>query len=234
MPSGILLLNKPVGIRSTDCVNRIKRALKEKVGHAGTLDSTACGLLIILVGSATRLSDSVMAFQKVYRTTVKLGEETDTADASGKVIFSAEANEVSEDQIDAILPQFEGEIMQSPPEISAIKVGGRPSHKIARSGKNENFSLPPRPVKVYSIKRSSPLIDCKFELNIRCGKGTYIRSIARDIGRVMGCGGHVVKLERLSIGRFLLDNAVGFESISDEKVLTENILTIHDISEYKE
>lgn len=218
MPNGILLLNKPEGVRSTACVSRAKRILKEKVGHAGTLDSTARGLLVILVGAATKLSDAVMKLPKLYRAVIKLGSETDTADASGKVIFSGDISSVCDKNIDSVLLRFQGKIMQSPPEISAIKVGGKPAHKIARSGNAEGFSLPPRPVEVYSIKRISSFQDSKFEIEVHCGKGVYIRSIARDIGRALGCGGHVVGLERLSVGKFTLSQAVSLDDISEKAV----------------
>jgi len=224
MPSGILLLNKPEGARSTDCVARVKRLFKEKTGHAGTLDSTACGLLVVLLGCATRLSDYIMLLPKVYTAVVRLGAETDTADAGGKIVRRGSASHINENDVDLVLNNFTGEIMQAPPEISAIKVGGRPAHRIMRSiQKNENagmeFSLPVRSVLVYSIKRMSPVLNCEFEIEVRCGKGTYIRSIARDIGRMLGCGGHVRKLKRLSVGNFSINEALGLDALSLENLL---------------
>ena len=229
MQSGILLLNKPVGIRSTDCVTRVKRLFNEKTGHAGTLDSTACGLLVLLIGRATRLSDYVMLLPKVYTAVVSLGAETDTADASGEIVYSGNADIINEAVVDSVLHNFLGAIMQVPPEISAIKVGGKAAHRITRSMKKNNdkereFSLPARPVFVHSIKRTSPVVNCEFEFEIRCGKGTYIRSIARDIGRVLGCGGHIKKLQRLSVGNFSLANACSIEELSLEGLLPIEII----------
>ena len=248
MPNGILLLNKPEGIRSTDCVTRVKRLFKEKTGHAGTLDSTACGLLVILLGYATRLSNYVMLLPKIYTAVVCLGAETDTADASGEIVMRGNALDINEGDIDLAIKSFKGEIMQVPPEISAIKIGGKAAHRIMRSIKNEKaeeghgkqttcvtrsrereFSLPARPVYVHEIKRTSPVSGCEFEISVRCGKGTYIRSISRDIGRMLGCGGHVRKLKRLSVGNFSADNAIDLERLSPENLLpVESIAAFYD------
>jgi tRNA pseudouridine(55) synthase len=232
MPNGILLLNKPEGTRSTDCVTRVKRLFKEKTGHAGTLDSTACGLLVLLLGRATRLSDYIMLLPKIYTAVVRLGAETDTADASGDIIFSGNADNINEVNIDSVLNNFIGEIMQVPPEISAIKIGGKAAHRISRSIKKSSgteFSLSARSVFVHSIRRISPVLDSEFEIEVNCGKGTYIRSIARDIGRMLGCGGHVRKLKRLSVGDFSLHNALNLEDLSLESLLpVESIATFYD------
>jgi len=233
MPNGILLLDKPEGVRSTDCVTRVRRLFKGKTGHAGTLDSTACGLLVVLVGCATRLSDYVMLLPKIYTAVVRLGEETDTADASGEIVRSGDAREINESDIDSALDNFKGEIMQAPPEISALKVGGKAAHRIMRSIKDEKtgreFSLPARSVFVHDIKRTSPVSDCEFEIKVHCGKGTYIRSIARDIGRMLGCGGHVKKLRRLSVGNFSVSSALGLEGFSPENLLPmESIAAFYD------
>ncbi|MCL1875709.1 MAG: tRNA pseudouridine(55) synthase TruB [Synergistaceae bacterium] len=224
MPSGILLVNKPEGTRSTDCVTRVKRHFKEKTGHAGTLDSTASGLLVMLLGSATRISDYVMLLPKIYTSVVSLGAETDTADASGEIVKRGNADNISEVDVDSVLNNFIGEIMQVPPAISAIKIGGISAHRIARSINKNNgaeriLSLSARSVFVHSIKRTSPVLGGEFEIKVRCGKGTYIRSIARDIGRMLGCGGHVKKLTRLSVGNFSLNNACGLEDLSLEGLL---------------
>jgi tRNA pseudouridine(55) synthase len=233
MPSGILLLNKSEGIRSTDCVSRVKRCFKEKTGHAGTLDSTACGLLVVLLGNATRLSDYIMLLPKIYTAIVRLGAETDTADASGEIVKRGDARNINENDIDQALNSFIGEIMQVPPEISAIKVEGKAAHRIMRSIKKENsekeFSLPARSVFVHDIRRTSSVSDCEFEIEVRCGKGTYIRSIARDIGRMLGCGGHVRKLKRLSIGNFFVNDAYDLERLSLESLLPiESVATLYN------
>lgn len=234
MPNGILLLNKPKGIRSTDCVTRVKRHFKEKTGHAGTLDSTAQGLLVMLLGRATRLSDFVMFLPKIYTAVVRLGAETDTADASGEIVARGNADNIGEEEVDSVLDNFIGEIMQVPPEISAIKVGGVSAHRITRSIKQNKdaerkLTLSARSVFIHYIRRTSPVLDCEFKIEVRCGKGTYIRSIARDIGRILGCGGHIVKLERLSIGDFSLCDACNLEELSIEALLPiESIGKLYD------
>ena len=208
MPSGLLLVDKPEGVRSTDCVSRVRRVLGRglRVGHAGTLDSTASGLLVVLLGAATRLSDYVMRLPKVYRAAVRLGSETDTCDATGRVIFRGDAGRVDEAAFDRVLPSFWGVRMQRPPEISALKVDGEPSHRLARSGRGA--VLPERPVWMESVRRRSPLADGRVEVEVVCGKGTYVRSLVRDIGARLGCGAHVEALRRLSIGPFRVSEAL--------------------------
>lgn len=208
MPNGLLLVDKPEGLRSTDCVARVRRAFGRgaRVGHAGTLDSTASGLLVLLLGAATRLSDYVMRLPKVYRATVRLGAETDTCDYSGRVIFRGDAGGVDETAFDRVLPAFWGVRMQRPPEISALKVGGEPSHRLARSGRGG--ALPERPVSMESVRRRSPIRDGRVEIEVACGKGTYIRSLVRDLGARLGCGAHVEGLRRLSVGPFRVSDAL--------------------------
>ncbi len=212
MPSGLLLIDKPEGLRSTDCVNRIRHALgkKTRVGHAGTLDSTASGLLVLLIGRATRLSDAVMALPKVYRAELGLGRATDTCDASGQTVFEGDASEVSESDIDRALFSFLGWLMQRPPEISAVKKDGRPSHKLARAG--QEVVLEPRPIFIRSLRRTSPLSGGRVTVEVLCGKGTYIRSLARDLGEKLGCGAHVASLRRLSIGPFRVEEGISPEA----------------------
>ena len=205
MPNGLLLIDKPVGLRSAECVAHVKRLSgKEdksaRVGHAGTLDSTASGLLIVLLGTATRLSDYVMKLPKVYEATLRLGVSTDTCDASGNAVFCGDAAKVREEDFDRVLCSFWGTRMQRPPEISALKVEGKPSHKMAREGRPA--ILGSRPVTVTSAKRCSTMADGVVKISVACGKGTYIRALARDIGDALGCGAHVEALRRLSIGPF--------------------------------
>ena len=202
MPSGLLLIDKPEGLRSTDVVNRIRRAMGKKlrVGHAGTLDSTASGLLILLTGRA---------LPKVYRAEIALGRATDTCDASGQTVFTGDASHVREADIDRVLFSFLGWRLQRPPEISAVKKDGRPSHKLARAG--QEFVLAPRPVFIRSLRRTSPLSEGRAAIEVICGKGTYIRSLARDLGERLGCGAHVVSLRRLSSGPFRVEEGISPE-----------------------
>jgi len=177
-----------------------------KAGHGGTLDSSASGLLVILVGAATRMSSLVMMMPKTYRARVALGFETTTCDASGEATLRGDLGGAAEADIDRNLPSFLGWRMQVPPQISAVHVGGRRAHEMARSG--EEPVIEPRPVFIEQITRVSPLSeDGRFDLYIRCGKGTYVRSIARDLGRTLGCGAHLASLTRERVGPMGLDEA---------------------------
>ena len=231
--TGLLLLNKPAGMRSTKCVELVRRILgkKIKVGHGGTLDSTASGLLIILVGAATRLSNFVMDMPKCYETILSLGTETSTDDASGEVLKRCGFSGVEEKDIDLALASFMGWRMQAPPEISAVHIDGRRAHELAREGyevKTEH-----KPVFFRSVTRTGPLSDDgKVPFRIWCSKGTYIRSFARDIGQLLGCGAHVCELKRISCGPFAAESAVDAASLETmgREVLRENILPVESIS----
>jgi tRNA pseudouridine(55) synthase len=199
-------------------VEEVRRALREaghdvKVGHGGTLDSTASGLVVMLISSATRLSDLVMRMPKVYRATVRLGAETTTCDFTGKKVFSSEWRGVDGCEIDLAVKRFLGWRLQTPPKISAVHVAGRRAHEIFRSGGDPKIE--PRVVFVESIERIGGISqDGEFELLIRCGKGAYIRSIARDLGRALGCGAHLAALIRESVGFFSAQKAVKFEAVT--------------------
>jgi len=202
----------------------VKRLVDKKVrvGHAGTLDSTASGLLMLLLGSATRLSDYAMKLPKVYEAVIRLGKVTDTCDASGKVIFQSDAASVDEAAFDRVLYSFLGTRMQRPPEISALKVNGKVSHKAAREG--ELLTPAARPVFISSVKRISPVTNSTVVISVFCGKGTYIRALARDIGEKLGCGAHVEELRRLSVGSFHVSDAYAFAESSDQNVIQTEIL----------
>lgn len=192
-------------MRSSVCVEKTRRILGRsvKVGHGGTLDSTASGLLVLLIAGATRLSNLVMQMPKIYRATIKLGVSTSTCDYSGEPIFVSDASGIKADDIDNVLSGFLGWRMQLPPKVSAVHIDGRRAHEIYRNG--DDPDIKPRPVFVEKIRRISPLSDdgC-FTLLVHCGKGTYIRSIARDIGQILGCGAHISALEREQSGYFSL------------------------------
>lgn len=206
--TGILPLDKPVGMRSTACAEAARRVLggKIKVGHGGTLDSTASGLLLLLIGPATRLSSYIMEIPKCYETVVRFGVETVTDDASGDIISETEADSVTDAAIDGLLPAFIGWRMQEPPQISAVHVRGERAHKLVRGG----MSLPikPKPVFIRKIERLGTVSQATVPLRISCRKGTYIRSLARDMGRRLGCGAHVQSLRRIASGPFGADNAL--------------------------
>lgn len=213
MACGLLLLNKPEGVRSTVCVAALRRALpgKQKVGHGGTLDSTAQGLLILLVGGATRASELVMGLQKTYDVEVRLGAERSTDDYSGEVCYSGPVPPDAGELAAGFLPSFLGTRLQVPPSVSAIHVNGVRAHTLSRSGKEP--AIQPRPVRVTDIRILSGPEDTTLKLRIRCSRGTYVRSIVRDLGRRLGCGAHVSSLVRTATGLFRLADAMIFDEL---------------------
>ena len=219
--NGLVLIDKPEGMRSTECVNKIKYLLSAKVGHAGTLDSTASGLLIILLGKNTRMFDYFMTQMKLYKVKLKFGAATDTCDYSGDIIFKYDKEfNVNNKMLDDILPGFYGWRLQRPPEISALKINGVPAYKLARAG--QDLDLKSRAVFIESIKRVKQVEDNCAELEILCGRGTYVRSIVRDIGERLGCGAFVKALRREAIGKFKVENALSMNEIanaSDIKII---------------
>ena len=218
--NALVLINKPVGLRSTNCVAIVRRSLGGvKVGHAGTLDSTAAGLLIILAGNTTRLCEYVMSLPKVYRVVIQFGAETDTADYSGEIISSHGFADMNVDALNDSLFGFAGWRLQSPPPFSAVKIDGVPAYKLARSGQNPEMKA--RPVFFRRIDVITPYNpeDGTLELDVLCGKGTYIRSLARDLGKISGCGAHVKSLVRTAIGNFSLDEAESLDTTEDFRTI---------------
>lgn len=206
--NALVLINKPAGIRSTQCVAAVRKSFGGvKTGHAGTLDSTASGLVIILTGQATRLCEYVMSLPKVYRVVIQFGSETDTADYSGEIVSSKGLADFDADAVSSALCKFSGWRMQTPPPVSAIKIDGVPAYKLARSGQDPEMKA--RPVFFRRIDVITPYDSGNgtLELEVSCGRGTYIRSLAQDLGKISGCGAHVKSLVRKSSGIFGLDNA---------------------------
>lgn len=198
---GVLNLDKPPGVTSRDIVNRVARLLPKKVkaGHAGTLDPLATGVLVICVGPATRLIEYVQRMGKTYRSTFRLGATSDTHDVDGVVIPSVDPRIPGLAEIEAALATQTGEVMQLPPAYSALKIEGRRAYELARAG--EAVELAPRPVRIDEIRILAyewPRLD----VEVRCGSGTYIRSIARDLGESLGCGAVMESLARTRIGVF--------------------------------
>ncbi len=209
--SGFLNINKALGMTSHDVVAKIRRTLKiKKVGHAGTLDPLATGVLIICVGNATRLSDYVMHATKRYRAQIHLGVTTDTYDAEGAVLQQRDASHIQRADVEAKLAPFTGDIEQMPPMYSAIKQGGRKLYDLARAGQTVEREL--RPVRIDSldiVDWSSP----EFTLDVVCSAGTYIRSLAFDLGEALGVGAHLSGLSRVASGTFHLENALSLDSL---------------------
>lgn len=209
--SGLLNVNKPAGLTSHDVVARIRKLSgQRKVGHTGTLDPMATGVLLICMGQATRLIEYLMPAPKQYRAVICFGLSTDTLDADGKIVAYGDVSSLSEAGVQALLPQFQGEIEQIPPLYSALKQQGRPLYQRARAG--ETIELAPRRVTIYNllwIKWQPP----HLTLDITCSAGTYIRALARDLGDAASCGAHLSQLTRLANGRWTLEQAVSLETL---------------------
>ena len=197
---GWVVLDKPVGMTSTHAVSVIKRLFSAKrCGHAGTLDPLASGALPIAMGEATKTVPFVMDGRKLYRFTVRWGEERDTDDAEGRVVMQSDARPTAE-AIRAALPAYIGTIQQVPPRYSAIKIEGERAYDLARDG--ETVELQPRPVEISRLELVGTPDPDHAVLHAECGKGTYVRSLARDMGRALGCFGHVSALRRVAVGPF--------------------------------
>jgi tRNA pseudouridine55 synthase len=208
--NGVLVMDKPSGMTSRDVVNRAQRWFprRTKIGHAGTLDPLATGVLVLCVGSATKLVESIQNMGKTYWTSIRLGATSDTDDADGVVVPTATCEPPTHATIEAILPGFVGEIQQLPPRVSALKVDGKRAYDIVRRG--GEVVLNPRTVRVDAI-RFLGYTWPHVELEIDCGKGTYIRSIARDLGERLGVGGLVEQLRRTRIGAYRADDAMSID-----------------------
>lgn len=203
---GILLIDKPQGCTSHDVVDRVRRKLKMKrIGHAGTLDPLATGLLIILVGKATKASQYLISLGKKYAATMLLGQATDSQDAEGQVVATHEVPNFSQEQIDAIMQTFDGDQYQLPPMFSAKKVGGVPLYKLARRG--EEVERKARFIHISKIEITDFHIP-KVAFKLECSKGTYVRTIAHDIGQKLGCGAHLIQLRRTATDKFKIEDAL--------------------------
>lgn len=212
---GILNIDKPAGLTSHDVVNRVRRLMGlRRVGHAGTLDPLATGVLLVCTGRATRLVEYVTALPKSYQAVIELGKETSTYDAEGQVTATKPVV-VSRPELAQALSQFQGTIDQMPPLYSAIKQGGQPLYKLARQG--VAVVRQSRPVTIYEIQIlawESP----RVELLVKCSAGTYIRSLAHDVGQALGCGGYLAALRRLAVGPFTAAQAVTLDGLTPETI----------------
>ncbi len=210
--SGVLVVDKPVGLTSHDVVQIIRNGTNlRRAGHTGTLDPRASGVLVVLLGPAVRLSEYVSASDKRYQAVLRLGTRTDTYDAEGTILESSPVN-ITEEQFKESLSKFVGEIEQVPPPYSAIKVQGRRSYDLARSG--EEVELAPRKINVYNLELlewASP----EAVIDVYCSSGTYVRSLAHDVGEDLGCGAHLIGLRRTKSGRFSLRDAVPLSRLRD-------------------
>ena len=211
---GILNINKPSGPTSHDIVARIRKATGiKRVGHAGTLDPLATGVLVVCLGNATRIVEYLMDWRKSYRANAVFGAETDTEDATGEVMRETDCSHLTREQLEAVLPRFTGEILQTPPMVSAVHHEGKRLYEIARAGKVVERA--PRRIEISSLnlvdfvpgKRPSAILD------VECSKGTYIRTLCADIGKALDCGGYMSALVRTAVGGFKVEDAVSLETI---------------------
>ncbi len=215
--AGLVVVDKPAGLTSHDVVARMRRlAGTRKVGHAGTLDPMATGVLLIGVNRATRLLGHLMLTEKAYDGVVRLGVSTTTDDAEGETVARSSAATVTDEQIRDALAEFVGDIEQVPSSVSAIKVGGQRAYAMVRAG--EKVELAARPVTIHAldvtgISREADTVD--VAITVRCSSGTYIRAIARDLGDALGVGGHLTALRRTAVGPFGLDDARTLDELND-------------------
>ncbi len=208
---GIILLDKPLGMTSNHALQHVKRLYNaEKAGHTGSLDPLATGLLPICFGEATKYSQHLLDADKVYRTKMRLGQKTTTADAEGDIISERPVPELSAADIEKVLAQFRGELKQVPSMYSALKKDGRPLYELARQGIEVEREA--RTIQIYRLEllKIEPLF---WELEVACSKGTYIRNLVEDIGEAIGCGAHVVELRRLASGPFQLQENLGLDDL---------------------
>tara|TARA_Y100000766_G_C18915160_1_gene610770 strand:- start:5009 stop:5734 length:726 start_codon:yes stop_codon:yes gene_type:complete len=230
IPSGVLLVDKDPGMTSHDVVAIARRSMGiKKIGHCGTLDPMATGLLMLVVGRATKIQDLLMSEDKQYVGTITLGATTTTQDAEGEIIEEREVGSLGDEAIRAAFEKYSGNFEQIPPMVSAIKKDGVPLYKLARKGKE--VKRDPRPVYVtdYELTRVSlPEID----FTVNCSKGFYVRSYAHDIGATLDCGGHLSALRRTRSGEFTLERAVGVEALKSggAEELINSMVSLAEIS----
>jgi tRNA pseudouridine55 synthase len=217
---GVLVIDKPAGVTSHDVVDEVRRRLGTKrVGHGGTLDPDATGVLLIGIGKATRFLSYAQASPKRYEAAVTFGSTTSTLDASGEVLTTASTAHLSQDEVEPVLGRFLGDIDQIPPMVSAVKVAGERLYAKARRG--EEIDRPPRRVTIHDLELLSFTAGepAEMTIDVRCSGGTYIRSLAADIGDALGCGAHLRSLRRTEAGGFGLEEAVPPEAIGADSVL---------------
>ncbi|MDT8420570.1 MAG: tRNA pseudouridine(55) synthase TruB [Desulfuromonadales bacterium] len=210
---GLLLIDKPQGLTSHDVVSRVRRICKtRKVGHAGTLDPLATGVLPVAVGNATKVLQFLLMADKSYRATLRLGETTTTLDSEGAVVARRVLPDSCRERLEQLLPSFRGRIEQVPPMYSALKKDGVPLYKLARQG--QSVEREPRTVEIARLE----IVSCALPdvvIEVDCSKGTYIRTLAEDLGNALGCGAHLTALRRLASGPFTVDQCVSLERLAE-------------------
>ncbi|MFH1360081.1 MAG: tRNA pseudouridine(55) synthase TruB [Candidatus Omnitrophota bacterium] len=216
MKEGFLIIDKPSGITSHDVVNFMRRKFRmRRIGHAGTLDPLATGVLVILLGKATKLFNEFSAFDKAYEATLRLGLKTTTADINGQTIKESDCTQIIQEEVQKAFERLTGTIQQIPPMVSAVKFKGKRLYQLARSG--IEIAREPRTVTIKELR----LVDFNLpdvRLFVRCSKGTYIRTIAEDVGEALGCGGCISQIKRTQVGSFLIDEAVSLEDVNESYI----------------
>ena len=216
MKEGIVVIDKPTGITSHDVVSIVRKRFKiRQVGHAGTLDPLATGVLIVLLGSATKLFNKFVSFDKGYHATLMLGVTTTTADIEGEILKRSQSDRITREQIEDVFRSFEGHIKQIPPMVSAVKVNGVRLYKLARSG--IQIERQPRDVRIHKIRLTNfnpP--EAKFCLE--CSKGTYVRQLAQDVGDILGCGACITQIQRVKVGPFEIQDAVALKELNESHI----------------
>ncbi|MDO5075749.1 tRNA pseudouridine(55) synthase TruB [Corynebacterium sp.] len=238
--SGLVVVDKPGGMTSHDVIARLRRMFgTRRVGHAGTLDPMATGVLVVGIERGTRFLAHLVAETKTYRATIRLGMSTTTDDAEGEPLATCDASTLSDAAIRDAIAELTGDIMQRPSSVSAIKVDGKRAHERVRAG--EEVSLPARPVTVHRFDVLDHRIEGTFydvDVEVHCSSGTYIRSLARDLGEALGVGGHITALRRTAVGTFTLARAATLEQLADDPQLSfsldEALLATHPKLEVSE
>ena len=227
---GLLLVDKPSGPTSHDIVAKIRRRFKiKKVGHGGTLDPMATGLLLILVGKGTKLSQHLMGFDKIYEGDICLGKTTDSQDADGQILSENDASHITREMLTDEMKKMLGDQMQTPPMVSAVKINGVPLYKMARKGKT--IEREPKLIHIYNfdlLDFTSPV----GTFRVKCSKGTYVRTLCADIGDTLGCGAHLQRLRRTHIGAMSIENAITMDTLENisEKELEQWIIPANKLN----
>ena len=222
--NGILLVDKPAGITSHDVVDKIRRAAgMRRIGHTGTLDPAATGLMVLCLGKATRLSEHLTGLDKVYEGAMRLGVVTDSYDLDGAVVEERPVPELDADALQRACDRFTGDIMQVPPMVSAVKVGGQRLYKMARQG--QTVERPPRPVTIreFSVLGYEPP---DVWLRVCCTSGTYVRALCHEVGQVLGCGAALASLRRTYVGKYAVENALPVDDFTTREDVASRLLSV--------
>ena len=231
---GIIIINKEKQYTSNDVVQIVKHTLNEKVGHTGTLDPNATGVLPILIGKGTKISKYLINHDKIYEAVLQLGKKTDTGDGEGKILEeeNIDKNILSEESINKVLEDFIGKQTQIPPMYSAIKIDGKKLYDYARQG--EQVNIPARNIEIYSLKlKKIDIENNQIEIRVECSKGTYIRTLCEDIAKKLGSIGYMKELNRIQVGSFNIKDSINIGDLKDNKddvvYLEKNIIKVEDI-----